>query len=162
MPSCVCATWRKSGESAGTPFCYLARFGIVRHASQVLEEAQQLIIRAVKSSFPFDGVCSRHHSLFASCSSPRLRTTTLSSFNAVATSSALGLGGRSATCFRYCSMSSVFTWQFPLGSIFDLRWLRSSQGGDCPLYSVLKGWGRALVLDLPCPVAYTIALVHCD
>jgi len=42
-------SWRKSGKSAGTPFCYSALFGIVRYGSQGFEEAQQLIIRAVRS-----------------------------------------------------------------------------------------------------------------
>jgi hypothetical protein len=72
MPSCgLCRvafvpSWRESGESAGTPFCYSARFGIVRHASQVLEEAQQLIIGAVRSSLPFDGGSLREHLFFQS------------------------------------------------------------------------------------------------
>lgn len=40
-------SWRRPGESSGTPFLLSAEFGIVRDALQVPEEAQQLIIRAV-------------------------------------------------------------------------------------------------------------------
>jgi hypothetical protein len=62
----LCHRCAKSGESAGTLFCYSARFGIVRHVSQVLEETQQLIIRAVRSFLPFDGGSLREHLFFQS------------------------------------------------------------------------------------------------
>jgi hypothetical protein len=66
MPNWLVPLWRESGESAGTPFCYSARFGIVRYTSQVLKEAQQLIIRAVRSSLSFDGCSLGEHLFFQS------------------------------------------------------------------------------------------------
>src|SRR5450631_2551361 len=54
------------GESNPQSTGYAARFGIVRYASQVLEEAQQLIGRTVRSPPPFDWHSLREHLFFQS------------------------------------------------------------------------------------------------
>jgi hypothetical protein len=64
MPNVICAMVAHASESAGSPFSGSAVFGIVRHASQALEEAKQLIVRSVRSSPSFDGGSLRKHLLF--------------------------------------------------------------------------------------------------
>src|SRR6266436_7247483 len=53
-------------QSAFKPPRDSAPCGIVRYASQVLEEAQQLIIGPVRPSLAFDGCSLREHLLFQS------------------------------------------------------------------------------------------------